>query len=81
MGNQPMTRLTPLRRLLRLFHPEGIPWPGSVIYDRISATGPFQEYYRRLAQHIIGYCSSGYLLDVGTGPGFTAHPLVCAWPE
>lgn len=69
MSIRPINRLTPLRRLLKLLHPEGIPWPGSVVYDRISATGLFQEHYDRVAQHVLGYCSSGHLLDVGTGRG------------
>jgi ubiquinone/menaquinone biosynthesis C-methylase UbiE len=69
MSNRPWNRLTPLRRLLKLFHPEGIPWPGSMIYDRISATEVFKEHYGRVAQHILSHCSEGYLLDIGTGPG------------
>lgn len=78
MSIWPTNRLSPVRRLLKLLHPEGIPWPGSVIYDRISATGLFQEHYDRVAQHVLGYCSSGHLLDVGTGPGrllITLHGL------
>lgn len=69
MSNRPMNRLTPLRRFIKLFHPEGIPWPGSMVYNRISATGVFHEHYSLVAQHIRNYCSAGYLLDIGTGPG------------
>jgi ubiquinone/menaquinone biosynthesis C-methylase UbiE len=69
MDKHPMKGLTFLRRLPKVFHPEGIPWPGSAIYNRISATDVFQEHYDRVAQHILTYCSTGRLLDVGTGPG------------
>jgi hypothetical protein len=32
-----------------LLHHQGIPWPGSSIYDRISAKRVFQEQYGRVA--------------------------------
>lgn len=69
MDNHPIKGLTSLRRLLKMLHPEGIPWPGSTIYNRISSTGVFQEHYDRVAQHILTFCSAGHLLDIGTGPG------------
>lgn len=55
--------------LLKSIYPEGIPWPGSVIYDRISRTNLFREHYERVAHHVLTYCSTGRLLDIGTGPG------------
>ena len=57
------------RRLLKRIHPEGIPWPGSVLYNALSRTRIFRQHYRLLAQDISGYCREGSILDVGTGPG------------
>jgi len=69
MNESRLNRLASLRRTLKLLHPEGIPWPAAVLYDRISATSVFQDQYERVARHIINYCSHGSLLDIGTGPG------------
>lgn len=65
-----MARLTPFRRLLKFFHPEGIPGPGSKLYNTISKTGIFQRNYDFLAQDILRYCKKGICLDVGMGPGW-----------
>jgi ubiquinone/menaquinone biosynthesis C-methylase UbiE len=77
----PMNRLRPLGRFLKRFHPEGIPWPAALLYNRISATGLFQEHYERVAQDILTYCSQGYLLDIGTGPGRLLMKLHSASPD
>jgi ubiquinone/menaquinone biosynthesis C-methylase UbiE len=58
------------RRLLKLVHPEGIPWPGSVIYNAISGTAIFQGHYELVAKDILSYCAQGSLLDIGTGPAW-----------
>ena len=65
-----MPKLPLIRRLLKLFHPEGIPWPGTVVYNWASSTGMFQRHYELVAKHILGFCAQGSLLDVGTGPGW-----------
>jgi ubiquinone/menaquinone biosynthesis C-methylase UbiE len=65
-----MAKLTPFRRLLKLFHPEGIPGPGAKLYNSISKTGIFQRNYDLLAQDILGYGNQGNCLDVGMGPGW-----------
>lgn len=65
-----MAKLSPVRRLLKLFHPEGIPWPGTKFYNAISETGIFQRNYELVARDILSYCSQGSILDVGTGPGW-----------
>lgn len=72
--------LTPLRRFLKLLHLEGIPWPGSSVYNRISESALFQEQYNRVVQHILSFCSDGHLLDVGTGPGRLLMKLHSAAP-
>ncbi|HOI96467.1 MAG TPA: class I SAM-dependent methyltransferase [Syntrophobacter fumaroxidans] len=61
--------LSPARRILKCFHPEGIPWPGAVLYDMVSKTAVFQYGYRLLAADILLCCPEGEILDVGTGPG------------
>jgi ubiquinone/menaquinone biosynthesis C-methylase UbiE len=65
-----MAKLTPLRRLLKLAHPEGIPWPGSVLYNALSSSAIFQRHYELAAKDILNYCRQGILLDIGTGPAW-----------
>jgi ubiquinone/menaquinone biosynthesis C-methylase UbiE len=65
-----MAKLSLGRRLLKLIHPEGIPWPGSVIYNAISGTAIFQGHYELVAKDILSYCAQGSLLDIGTGPAW-----------
>lgn len=64
-----MAKLSFGRRLLKLVHPEGIPWPGSFFYNAISGTAIFQGHYELVAKDILNYCAQGILLDIGTGPG------------
>ncbi|MBE3143708.1 MAG: class I SAM-dependent methyltransferase [Planctomycetes bacterium] len=63
-----MAKLTLTRRLMKLIHPEGIPWPGSVFYNALSSSTIFQRHYELAAQDIVSHCSQGMLLDIGTGP-------------
>ena len=63
-----MNNLSPFRRLLKIVHPEGIPWPGSVLYNAISLSVIFQRHYELVANDILNYCRQGSLLDIGTGP-------------
>ncbi|OGP55546.1 MAG: hypothetical protein A2Y65_00880 [Deltaproteobacteria bacterium RBG_13_52_11] len=65
-----MARLSLTRRLLKIFHPEGIPWIGTVFYNALSATTLFQRNYDVVAQDILSYGSEGSILDIGTGPGW-----------
>jgi ubiquinone/menaquinone biosynthesis C-methylase UbiE len=65
-----MNNLSPLRRLLKLVHPEGIPWPGSVLYNAISLSAIFQRHYELVARDLLSYCQQGSLLDIGTGPAW-----------
>lgn len=81
MDHDPIRESTTRRGLLRPFLPEGIPWPGSIIYDRISAARIFREHYERVAQHILTYCSAGHLLDIGTGPARLLITLHDALPS
>jgi len=70
-----MATLSPARRLLKRFHPEGIPWPGTVFYNLISTTRVFQHHYELMAKDILSYCGQGSLLDIGTGPGWLLMKL------
>jgi SAM-dependent methyltransferase len=58
------------RDLLRRWHPEGIPWPGTVFYNAISRTEVFRRHYELVAEHVTWYCRAGRILDIGTGPGW-----------
>jgi len=63
-----MAKLTLMRRLMKLVHPEGIPWPGSVFYNALSSSAIFMKHYELAAEDILSHCSQGTLLDIGTGP-------------
>ena len=67
--------LSPTRKVLKKFHPEGIPWPGTVLYNAVSATSIFQRHYELIAQDVLNYCSEGCILDIGTGPGWLLEKL------
>jgi ubiquinone/menaquinone biosynthesis C-methylase UbiE len=56
--------------LLKCIHPEGIPWPGSVLYNKLSSSAIFQRHYEMVADDILTYCRQGVLLDIGTGPAW-----------
>jgi ubiquinone/menaquinone biosynthesis C-methylase UbiE len=65
-----MAMLSPARRLLKFFHPEGILWPGTEFYNAISRSSIFQSNYELIARDILSYCPEGSILDVGMGPGW-----------
>jgi ubiquinone/menaquinone biosynthesis C-methylase UbiE len=67
--------------IARLLHPQGIPWPGSVIYNKLSGTDIFRRHYEIVADDIGLYCRSGCVLDVGTGPGRLLLVLRERFPE
>jgi ubiquinone/menaquinone biosynthesis C-methylase UbiE len=62
--------LSRTRKLLKIFHPEAIPWPGTQIYNVVSKSRIFQHHYELIANDILNYRSEGSILDVGTGPGW-----------
>ncbi len=76
-----MSELSPLRKLLKLFHPEGIPGPGASLYNAISSVDIFQRNYEWVAKHVLDHCSQGSLLDIGTGPGWLLLALHRLNPE
>ena len=65
-----MARLSPIRGLIKIFHPEGIPWIGTVFYNALAGTSIFQRHYDAVAKDILGYGPKGSILDIGTGPGW-----------
>jgi ubiquinone/menaquinone biosynthesis C-methylase UbiE len=65
-----MPKLSTPRRLLKLIHPEGIPWPGTAFYNAVATTSIFQRHYELLARDIYAYCPVGRILDIGTGPAW-----------
>jgi ubiquinone/menaquinone biosynthesis C-methylase UbiE len=76
-----MAKLSPVRRLLKLLHPEAIPSPGAAIYNLVSSTSMFQHHYDLVASDIVSYCPSGHLLDLGTGPAWLLLKLHRQAPE
>jgi SAM-dependent methyltransferase len=65
-----MAKLPPLRRLLKLVHPEAMRGVGAAFYNAVSASAVFQRHYELVAKDIGSYCSQGALLDIGTGPAW-----------
>jgi ubiquinone/menaquinone biosynthesis C-methylase UbiE len=62
--------LSPARRLLKIIHPEGIPWPGTAFYNALSKSAVFQRNYELVARDVVNFCPVGSILDIGTGPGW-----------
>ena len=58
------------RRLLKLFHPEAIPWLATPFYNAFSGSEIFQRHYELVARDILSYRPVGSILDIGTGPGW-----------
>jgi ubiquinone/menaquinone biosynthesis C-methylase UbiE len=58
---------------MKRLHPEGIPWPASVLYNAISSTEFFRRQYELVANDVSDYGPAQRLLDIGTGP---AHLLL-----
>jgi SAM-dependent methyltransferase len=69
------------RQYLRRWHPEGIPWPGSIVYNAVSRTSVFEKHYQLVADDLAHYCRSGRVLDIGTGPGWLLLALHRSLPE
>jgi len=73
--------LSPIRKVLKKFHPEGIPWPGTAFYNAVSRTNIFQRHYELISRDILTYCSEGRVLDIGTGPGWLLKELYQVSPK
>ncbi len=57
------------RQFILRMHPEGIPWPGSVLYNALSNTAIFLRHYELVAHDVAQYGAAKCILDIGTGPG------------
>jgi SAM-dependent methyltransferase len=57
------------RQFLKRLHPEGIPWPGAVLYNALSRSGIFLRHYELVAADVACYGDAEGILDIGAGPG------------
>jgi len=70
------------RQFVKRFHPEGIPWPGSMLYNALSSTAIFQQHYALVAHDIAHhYGTAACILDIGTGPGHLLLAMQKVLPE
>jgi ubiquinone/menaquinone biosynthesis C-methylase UbiE len=70
-----------LRKAITHFHSEGIPWPGSVVYNAISDTEIFNHHYELVAEDLKRYGTTERILDVGTGPARLLLALRRTFPD
>ncbi|MGD8835043.1 MAG: class I SAM-dependent methyltransferase [Desulfobacteraceae bacterium] len=66
---------------MRQFHPEGIPWPGSLLYNAVSSTAIFRQHYDLVAYDVARYGTAGSILDIGTGPGHLLFAMQKLLPD
>jgi ubiquinone/menaquinone biosynthesis C-methylase UbiE len=69
------------QQLMKRLHPEGIAWPGSLIYNAVSSSSIFHRHYELVAQDVAGYGTPASILDIGTGPGHLLLAMRKVLPE
>jgi len=66
---------------MKRLHPEGIPWPGSALYNAVSSTKIFLQHYELVADEVARYGTAESILDIGTGPGHLLLALCKTLPD
>ena len=69
------------RQFMKRIHPEGIPWPGSVLYNAVSGSEIFLRHYELVAGDVAHYGTAQRVLDIGTGPGHLFLALRKTFPD
>jgi len=69
------------RQLIKRLHPEGIPWPGSLVYNALSGSEIFRRHYELVAHDVTYYGKTERILDIGTGPGHLLFALRQTFPN
>ena len=69
------------RQIMKRLHPEGIPWPGSALYNAVSSTKIFLQHYELVADEVARYGAAESILDIGTGPGHLLLALRKTLPD
>lgn len=69
------------RKFVKRIHPEGIPWPGTFLYNALSSSEIFLRHYELVARDIANYGEAHCILDIGTGPGHLLLALREVFPE
>jgi len=55
------------KRILKSFHPEGIPWPATILYNAISSREILKQHYELVARDVLQQGQIESILDIGTG--------------
>ena len=50
---------------MKKLHPEGIPWPWSLLYNAVSRTAIFREHYELVARDVARHGTFARILDIG----------------
>jgi ubiquinone/menaquinone biosynthesis C-methylase UbiE len=69
------------KRLLKSLHPEGIPWPATLLYNAISSRKIFRQHYKLVARDVLQQGHVQSVLDIGAGPAWLLIALREVLPD
>jgi len=70
LGRPGFREHTMRKKILKSLHPEGIPWPATVLYNAVSSSEIFKRHYELVARDVLQQGLVESILDIGTGPAW-----------